>query len=173
MDTHPFHQLYIHMLSELYSIESQIQEVLPTVSGSASSSELREAFENYLDESKTHVQNLHQIFEELKEKPTGMKSNAMQAMIDDTRKVALEGGNSEVKDAALIAMVQRMEHYKMAIYGTVRTFAKHLNHQEVIALLQLALNQEGQSNKKLIKIAEGGFLTTGINTAACKVKTRT
>jgi len=164
-----FQNLYIEQLNELYSGEEQIIEILPNIIGVASSMELRDLLDLYLEEVKRHVQNLDLCFAELHIRPSGEKCSPIEGMIEETEVVIHRGGNSAIKDAALIAMVQRLAHYKIAVYGTARTFARHLNFR-AIDPLQRALNEEGDTDRCLTRLAEGGIFSTGINEVACRAK---
>lgn len=171
MQSYTFHQLLSEQLNDLYSAEEQIAQALPPMIAVTSSGELREAFTAYLNEVKQHVSNLNKILQEIKVSPMGSRCPAMDGILDAAEGVINRGGNSSVKDASLIAIVQRLQHYKIAVYGTARTFCRHLNYGKAMDLLQRALNEEGESDRQLTRLAEGGIFTTGINEEACKTKT--
>lgn len=165
-----FQQLFAEQLNDLISAEEQIAAVMPTVIPVTSSGELREAFDLYAKEVQHHIELLHQIFSELRIAPSGEKCTAVQGMIEEEGGIIHHGGNSAVKDAALIAAVQRLQHYKMALYGTARTFARHLEYNKAMGALQRSLNEETEMDRKLTRLAEGGIFTTGINEEACRCK---
>lgn len=166
-----FHQLLSEQLNDLFSGEEQIAEALPHIIAVTSSGELRDAFDIYLKEIRQHIVNLDKIFHDLKISPSGSRCPAMDGILDAAENVLKRGGNSSVKDASLIAIVQRLQHYKIAVYGTARTFCRHLNHGKAMDLLQRALNEEGETDRQLTRLAEGGVFTTGINEEACRTKT--
>lgn len=170
MNNYTLQELYKEFVNDLFSAETQIAEALPNMIDVSSSGDLREELSHYLIEVKNHIEFLNRVFIELKEEPTGKKSIAIEGILDMAEQVVKHGGNSPVKDAGLIAHVQRLQHHKMATYGTVRTFARHLDYSKSMDLLQRALNNEGEADRKLTKIAEGGFFTTGINEVATKTK---
>lgn len=164
-----FQNLYIEQLNELYSGEEQVTVLLPQIIAFASSEELRNLLDHYLEEVHRHIKNLEACFQEAQAKPNGLKCSPIEGIISETEVVIHRGGNSAIKDAALIAMVQRLTHFKMAVYGTARTFARHLNYR-AIDPLQRALNEEGETDRYLTRLAEGGIFTTGINEVACRAK---
>lgn len=168
--SYSFHQLLNEQLDDLYSAEEQVVEALPKIIEVTSSGELREAFDAYLKELFQHVEHLHKIFQEVRIHPKGIKSPAMEGILSLADEVINHGGNSAVKDSALIAIVQRVQHYKIAVYGTARTFCRHLNFNKATELLQRSLNDEGEADRQLTRLAEGGIFTTGINEEACRAK---
>src|ERR1700761_4749497 len=113
----------------------------------ANDAKWKQAFQTHLEETKGHVQRLEQIFQELGEKPTGKTCQAMEGLIKEGKEVINEDASPAVKDAALIAAAQRVEHYEMAGYGTVRTFAKIMGHKEAHRLLQATLDEEGACDR--------------------------
>ena len=158
--------LFVHELHDLYSAEQQIIAALPKMANAASSPDLRQAFEQHLRQTRNHVARLDEIFASLNISGNGHECRGMQGLIEEGEQVMKMDGDASVKDAALIASAQRVEHYEIAGYGTARTYAKQLNHDDVADLLQETLDEEGETNKKLTKLAEGGLLETGINKQA-------
>jgi len=150
-------KLYIDELRDLYSAETQLVKALPKMAKKASSPELKQAFEDHLEETKGHVNRLEEIFEELEEKPTGKTCKGMKGLIEEGEEVIDKNGDEAVLDAALIGAAQRVEHYEMAGYGTARTFATHLGEDNAADLLQETLDEEGEADKKLTEIAEEGI----------------
>jgi len=146
--------LFVDEIKDLYSAETQIIKALPKMAKAASSSDLKEAFEQHLEQTKDHVERLEQICEKLDLNPKGKKCKAMQGLLEEGSEIISEGGESMVLDAALIAAAQRVEHYEMAGYGCARTFANQLGHEDAAALLQQTLEEEGEADKKLTQIAE-------------------
>jgi ferritin-like metal-binding protein YciE len=153
-----FHKLYIEELKDLYSAETQLTKALPKMAKAASSDELRQAMEQHLKETEGHVQRLEKIFEKLERSPRGKRCKGMAGLIEEGNELLKEKDDleAEVLDAGLIAAAQRVEHYEIAAYGTARTFAQRLGHQEVAQLLQQTLDEEYATDKKLTAIAEGG-----------------
>jgi ferritin-like metal-binding protein YciE len=158
--------LYVDELKDLYSAENQILKALPKMAKAASSPELRTAFEDHLEQSKGHVERLARIFKKLDVSPSGKKCKAMEGLIAEGKEVMEEDATPAVMDAALIAAAQRVEHYEMAGYGCVRTFARLLDHNLAADLLQKTLDEEGEADKKLTELAE-----TVINLEATVVDT--
>lgn len=158
--------LFIHELRDLYSAESQLVNALPKMAQAATSADLREAFNHHLEQTRNHKKRLDTIFNQLGTTSGGEECEAMKGLIKEGEAVVNAQAASAVRDAALIAAAQRVEHYEMAGYGTVRTYAKELGHSEAASLLQETLDEEGDANKKLTGLAEGGILKTGINEKA-------
>jgi ferritin-like metal-binding protein YciE len=155
--------LYITELKDLYSAETQLLEALPKMAQAASSPKLKKAFEKHLEQTKGQVERLEKIFEDLDARPGGHACKAMKGLIEEGEEVIKAKGDPAVKDAALIGAAQRVEHYEIAGYGTTRTFATHLGKDAHVKLLQATLDEEGQTNKDLTKLAEGTSRTEGIN----------
>ncbi|MCB0061359.1 MAG: ferritin-like domain-containing protein [Caldilineaceae bacterium] len=166
MQVNTLKDLYVDQLRDLYSAETQLIDALPKMAGAASSSDLKKAFQSHLDQTKSQKQRLEQIFSEMGTSPQGETCEAMKGLIKEGEEAIQLNGDPIVRDAALIAAAQRVEHYEMAGYGTVRTFADELGFSDAKTLLQITLNEEGDANKKLTSIAEGGFLSEGVNQKA-------
>jgi ferritin-like metal-binding protein YciE len=147
--------LYVDELKDLYSAENQILKALPKMAKAASSDDLRSAFEEHLEQTKIHVERLEQIFERLEQSPKGKKCKGMEGLIEEGKELLEEDAEPEVLDAGLISAAQRVEHYEMAAYGCVRTYARLLEEGEAAGLLQQTLDEEGQTDKKLSQLAEG------------------
>jgi ferritin-like metal-binding protein YciE len=148
------HGLYVDELKDLYSAENQLLKALPKMAKAASSPELRTAFLDHLKETQGQVQRLEKIFHKLDVSPKGKKCKAMEGLIEEGKEVMGEEAEQAVMDAALIAAAQRVEHYEMAGYGCVRTFARLLGYDQASALLQATLEEEGAADKKLTELAE-------------------
>lgn len=153
--------LYVDELKDLYSAETQIVKALPKMAEAASSPKLRQGFEEHLRQTEGHVQRLEQIFEKLGKSPRGKACKGMQGLLEEGEELISEEGASDVKDAGLIAAAQRVEHYEIAAYGSVRTFAQELGDNDAVRLLQQTLDEEAQTDEKLTKLA-----TSGINEKA-------
>jgi ferritin-like metal-binding protein YciE len=146
-------KLYLEELRDVYSAEQQLLEALPKMAKGASSDELKQAFEDHLEETKGHVERLEEIFETLDEKPTGKACKAMKGLIEEGSEILDAKGEDSVLDAGIIAAAQKVEHYEMATYGTLRTWAELLNEDEAASLLQETLDEEGRADKTLNELA--------------------
>src|SRR6266404_5323627 len=146
-------ELFIKELQDLYSAENQIVKALPKMAKAASSDELRGAFEEHLEQSKVHVERLERILNELDENPKGKKCKGMEGLIEEAKELLEEDASPEVLDAGLISAAQRVEHYEMAGYGCVRTYAELLEDRDGALLLQTTLTEESDTDKKLTKLA--------------------
>jgi ferritin-like metal-binding protein YciE len=154
MKINSLQDLYIIELRDLYDAESRITKALPKMAEAAHSQELRNAFELHLEQTRRHSERLEQIFQELNESPKGEKCKGIQGIIDEGEDIMDEDAPAAVSDAALIAAAQRVEHYEIAAYGTVRTFATRLGFQNQARLLNETLQEEGATDKKLTSLAE-------------------
>jgi ferritin-like metal-binding protein YciE len=146
--------LYIDELKDLYNAENQLLKALPKMAKKASAPELKRAFQDHLEQTKGHVDRLEKIFKDLGEKPTGKTCKAMKGLVEEGKEVIDEDGDDSVLDAALIGAAQRVEHYEIAGYGVVRTFASLLGEDNAVATLQRTLNEEAEADKKLTGLAE-------------------
>jgi ferritin-like metal-binding protein YciE len=154
MSMDSLHDLYVDELKDLFSAENQLLKALPKMAKKATAPELQKAFADHLEVTSKQVERLVQIFEELEVSPKGKKCKAMEGLVEEGKEVLEEDGDPSVIDAALIACAQRVEHYEMAGYGCVRTFAKLLGYEEAAALLQETLDEEGEADHKLTELAE-------------------
>jgi ferritin-like metal-binding protein YciE len=152
-------------LQDLYSAEQQLIAALPKMAEAASSSTLKSAFRSHLGETKQHKTRLERAFKMLGKKVKSEKCDAMKGLIAEGDEVMKLDGDDDVKDAALIAAAQRVEHYEMAGYGCVRAFAVRLGRTDVAKLLEQTLKEEGQADKKLTQIAE-----SSVNVHAAKAR---
>jgi ferritin-like metal-binding protein YciE len=146
-------ELYIEELKDLYSAETQITKALPKLAETATSSSLREAFQNHLEETKGHVTRLEQIFEGLDESPKGKTCEGMKGLLKEGDERAGEDGDPDVIDAGLISAAQRVEHYEIAAYGSARTYAELLGEREAAQLLSQTLEEEKAADSKLNQVA--------------------
>ncbi len=146
----------IHLqLKDLYSAEDQLISALPKMAKAASSPELKSAFQTHLEETRHHKERLERVFHMFGQDPESETCEAMEGLIEEGQEVIDMEGDADVKDAALIAAAQRVEHYEMAGYGCVRTFARRLGRQDAADLLQETLDEEANADKLLTHIAEG------------------
>ena len=148
-------KLYISELRDLYSAENQLLKALPKMAKGASSNELKDAFEKHLEQTKGHVERLEQIFEQLDESPKGKTCHGMRGLIEEGSEILKEKGEGSVLDAGIIVAAQKVEHYEIAGYGSVRTFANLLGKDEAASLLQFTLEEESETNELLNRLAEG------------------
>ncbi|HXK61881.1 MAG TPA: ferritin-like domain-containing protein [Acidobacteriota bacterium] len=157
--------LYLHTLQDLHSAEQQLIENLPKMANAASSQELKRAFNEHLEETKRQLQRVEGLFKDLGEKPGNTKCKGMEGIIREGEELLKEKGTEKaVLDAALICAAQKAEHYEIATYGTARTFAHELGHDEAAKTLDQILTEESKTNEKLTKIAENT-----VNRQAAKV----
>ncbi|MFL5330738.1 MAG: ferritin-like domain-containing protein [Gemmataceae bacterium] len=144
-------------LKDLLNAENQLVKALPKMAKAASSEELREAFTEHLDQTRTHVQRLEQVFEKMGMTARGKTCEAMKGLIEEGQNIIEEDGDPSAKDAALICAAQKVEHYEIASYGCAHTFANNLGLDEVAELLNMTLEEEFNADKKLTEIAESGL----------------
>jgi ferritin-like metal-binding protein YciE len=154
MKLETLHDLYVDELKDLYSAEHQLLKALPKMAKAASAPQLAKAFTDHLEETKGQVDRLEKIFKKLDVSPKGKTCKAMEGLLEEGKEVMEEDADPTVMDAALIAAAQRVEHYEMAGYGCVRTFARLLGYEQAAGLLQATLDEEGAADKKLTKLAE-------------------
>ncbi len=157
---------FVEQLRDLYSAETQLIKALPKMAKAANSSELTQGFEEHLEQTKGHVERLEQILESLEEKPTGKKCKAMAGLIEEGGETIHEDASPAVKDALLIAAAQRVEHYEIAGYGTVKAYADILGEEGAVKLLDETLQEEAETDEKLTE------LSTTINAEAQKGEER-
>ena len=146
--------LFVQQIEDLYDAENRLMDALPKMRDAAHSPELKDAFAQHLDETRRHAQRLTDIFRTLGRDPQRETCAAMKGLIKEGQDMIAATGVPAVKDAALIAAAQRVEHYEMAGYGTVRTLASRLGLGEVVNTLQMTLNEEAAADKTLTRIAE-------------------
>ena len=154
MKLETLHKLYTEELRDLYNAENQLIKALPKMAEAANSEELANAFEKHLEQTQTHLERLEEIFEELDENPKGKTCKAMKGLIEEGAEILEEEGEPSVIDAGIIVAAQKVEHYEMASYGSVRTFAKLLGEKKAEGLLQATLDEESEANELLNELAE-------------------
>jgi ferritin-like metal-binding protein YciE len=147
-------ELYVNELRDLYNAEGQLVKALPKMAKAVSSDELKEAFEKHLEQTKGHIERLEEVFEEVGEKAKGKTCQAMKGLIEEGSEVLKADGEDSVLDAAIIVAAQKVEHYEIAGYGSVRTFAQLLGQDQSAELLQQTLDEESETNELLNKLAE-------------------
>jgi len=146
--------LFVNQIEDLYDAENRLTKALPKMAEAAASSSLKQAFQSHLRETEGHVARLETIFRGVKVDPKRETCEAMKGLISEGEDMISATGDSDVKDAALIAAAQRVEHYEISGYGTARTIAQRLGLTDVAALLQQTLEEEKAADQKLNTIAE-------------------
>lgn len=154
MEMESLKELYVEELKDLYSAEKQLVKALPKMAKNATNTELQQAFTKHLEETEGHVERLEQIFEMLGERAGGKKCKGMEGLIEEAKELLEEDAAEEVLDAGLISKAQHVEHYEIAGYGTVRTYAQQLGLDDQAELLQQTLDEESNANELLTQIAE-------------------
>lgn len=149
------HDLFVEQLKDMNSAERQLVAALPKMAKSASSPELRQAFEQHLDVTKSQIDRLGQVFEIVGVPAGSKKCKGMEGLLLEGEEIMTEEGMAPaVKDAGLIAAAQKVEHYEIASYGTLRTYAQIMGHKEAGQIIQQILDEEGRTDKLLTRIAE-------------------
>jgi ferritin-like metal-binding protein YciE len=146
--------LFAEELRDIYNAETQLTKALPRMAKAASSNELKSAFQEHLEQTKEHIARLEEIFESLGKPAKGKTCKAMKGLIEEGSEMMEEDGEDSVIDAALIAAAQKVEHYEIASYGTVRSWAEMLGKNDAVDLLQQTLDEETETDEKLTEIAE-------------------
>jgi ferritin-like metal-binding protein YciE len=154
MKLNNLNDLFIHELKDVYNAEQQIMKALPLMAKQASSADLKRAFDMHLGETETQIERLEMVFDKLGMKAKGEKCKAMEGIIKEAQDMMSENADSDVMDAALIACAQRVEHYEIAGYGTLCTYAKQLGQREIFEMLHTTLEEEKATDLKLTEIAE-------------------
>ena len=157
MEMETLQDLLIEELKDIYNAEQQLLKAMPKMVKKASSPELQQAFTTHMKETEGQVQRLEQVFEALGEKAKGKKCHAMQGLLEEAKEMMGEDMEDDVMDAALIAAAQKVEHYEIASYGTVRSWANLLGNKQVVKLLQQTLDEETKTDKLLTKVAESSI----------------
>jgi ferritin-like metal-binding protein YciE len=145
--------LFLDEVKDVYDAEHQLTKALPKMAKAASSPDLISAFEKHLKQTEGHITRLESVFELIEHKPTRKTCKAMKGLVEEGSEVIEEDGEDTVKDAALIGAAQRVEHYEIAAYGTLRTFAETLGIEKAVNLLQQTLDEEKQTDENLTELA--------------------
>lgn len=146
--------LLIDELQDLHDAESRLVKALPKMAKAASNDDLKEGFEEHLEQTRDHVDRLERCFKLLGEKAKSKTCHAMKGLIEEGSEAIKEEAPDAIRDSMMIGAAQRIEHYEMAAYGTARAFAETLGETKVASLLQETLDEEGATNKKLTSLAE-------------------
>jgi ferritin-like metal-binding protein YciE len=149
--------LFLNELRDMYNAEKQLVRTLPRLAKAAGSRPLGQAFTKHLKETETHVQRLERIFKALGHTPRGKACKGMEGIIAEGKEILEEEGQPDVIDAALIAAAQRVEHYEIAAYGCLRTYAQLLGNDDADRLLAQTLEEEEAADKTLTALGEGGI----------------
>ena len=145
----------IESMEDLYDAEQRLVKALPKMAEASTSPELKQAFLSHLGETKGHVERLEQVFQSLGKKPRGQTCDAMKGLVEEGDEMVSNTDQSPLRDAGLIAAANRVEHYEIAAYGSVRTFAKTLGNAAAASLLDATLAEEKKADEKLTHLAEG------------------
>ena len=151
------HEAFIEELRDMYDAEKQLVKALPKMAKAAVSDDLRSAFETHLEETRGQVTRLEQVFGHLEEKARGKHCSGIAGIIEEGSAVIQQGFDDPTMDACLIAAGQRAEHYEMAVYGTLVSWARAMGHDEAAELLQETLDEEKAADEKLSSLAESGI----------------
>jgi ferritin-like metal-binding protein YciE len=154
MKVETLHDLYIKELRDLYHAENQIVKALPKMIDASTSSELRNALAQHLEQTREHVTRLEQVFRMHNEEAKGEKCKGMEGIIDEGKDIVSHDEDLEVRDAGIVGGAQKVEHYEIASYGSVRNWAGQMGHTQDAQLLQQTLNEEKEADRKLTEIAE-------------------
>ncbi len=146
--------LLLHELKDLYSAENQLVEALPEMADAATNPELKSGFEEHLEQTREHVTRLDEIGEKLGKTLTGHTCKAMEGLVEEGAELIDEDADDSVKDAGLIGAAQRVEHYEIAGYGTARSLALRLGHDDIAGILEETLAEEKETDAKLTELAE-------------------
>ncbi|MGH7523215.1 MAG: ferritin-like domain-containing protein [Gemmatimonadales bacterium] len=155
----PLHEMFLDELHDMYNAEKQLISALPKMAKAANDPKLRKAFESHLEETKNHYARLEQAFESMEEAVKGKTSEAMKGLVKEGGEIIDKKGDlpDAVVDAGLIAAAQKVEHYEIASYGTLITWARMMGHDEVVQLLEETLGEEKAADEKLNSLAEHGI----------------
>ena len=157
MEMETLQDLMLEELKDIYNAEAQLLKAMPRMLKKAKNQQLKAAFETHMKETEGQVERLEQVFEALGEKAKGKKCHAMEGLLEEAKEMMGEDMEDDVMDAALIAAAQKVEHYEIASYGTVRTWAQLLGNKDVARLLQQTLDEEGKTDKLLSNLAESSI----------------
>jgi ferritin-like metal-binding protein YciE len=146
-------ELYLEQLKDIYDAENQLMKALPKMAKEATNEELKACFEQHLEQTEEQISRLDQIFEELGEKSKGHKCKAMAGLVEEGKELMAEDAEEDVMDAALICAAQKIEHYEIATYGCLRTYAEMLGFDEQADLLQETLDEEKDTDENLTELA--------------------
>jgi ferritin-like metal-binding protein YciE len=147
-------KLFVEQLKDIYNAEKQITKALPKMAKAATDEELQKAFQQHLRQTETHIQRLEEIFKDLGKNPQGKRCVGMEGVIGEGKELLEEDVEDDVLDAGLIGAAQKVEHYEIASYGCLKTYASLLGNDRAAELLETTLNEEKQTDQLLTEIAE-------------------
>ena len=159
-------KVFVQQLKDMYSAENQLLEALPKMAQAATSSKLEQAFQDHFKETQGQVKRLEKIFSSIDYKPGGHRCRAMEGLIEEGKEIIDEQGEPEARDAALICAAQKVEHYEMATYGTLRTYARTLGLDDACELLTETLREERNADSLLTDLAEHSINKLAMLTAS-------
>jgi ferritin-like metal-binding protein YciE len=165
MKVNSLRELFIDEIKDIYDAEQQIVKALPKMVKAASAPDLQQAFQHHLEETNGHVQRLEEILSGLGEDAKAKKCDGARGILKEGEDAVDMDGDPSTRDAALIAAAQRVEHYEMAVYGSLKSWASQIGDQRAANLLEETLNEEKAADQKLTQIAE-----RGVNEGAMSVR---
>jgi ferritin-like metal-binding protein YciE len=151
---HDLNDLFVHFLQDIYYAEHQIVKTLPDMIEKATNPELKQAFQSHLQETRSQVTRLERIFSVLGQEAKGVTCEALDGIVKETKEILGDTDNADVRDAALIAAAQAVEHYEMTRYGSLIAFAEQLGRHDCVAILRETLTEEKGADEKLTRIAQ-------------------
>jgi ferritin-like metal-binding protein YciE len=163
MKANSLREIFVDELKDVYDAEQQIVKALPNLVKAASTPELGKAFQHHLEETKRHVQRVEEIFQGIGEEAKAKKCDGVRGILKEGEDAIDLDGDAKTRDAALIAAAQRVEHYEMAVYGSLKTWASQIGDDRAAGLLEETLNEEKAADRKLTEIA-----TSGVNSGAAR-----
>ncbi len=149
--------LFLNELKDMYNAENQLLRALPKMAKKAKTEELRDALETHAEETQRQIERLEKVFQEIDQAAKGKTCHAMKGLIEEGNEIMEETSDDPVRDAGIISAAQKVEHYEIASYGTLVTFARNLGHNKAADLLEETLNEEKKTDKLLTEIAENGI----------------
>jgi len=166
MKFNALYDVYVEQLKDMYSAEKQLVDALPKMAEAASTPELRQALEQHLGVTRGQMNKVQALLEEISENPGNKVCVAMKGLVEEGNEVMKKDGSAVARDVALILAAQKVEHYEIATYGGLRSYARTLGFDEAAETLNVILDQEYEADQKLDDIAEGGVLEAGLNEEA-------
>lgn len=158
MEDSEFHEFFVDELKDIYWAEQNLVKALPKMQKAATSSDLAAAFEKHTQETQAHIDTLEQVFDLLEEKAVAKKCDAMEGLLEEAKGIMEDtDAGTMIRDAGLILAAQKVEHYEIATYGTLRAFAESMGHTEVVNLLQQTLDNEKATDVTLTELALNGI----------------
>ncbi|HET6468423.1 MAG TPA: ferritin-like domain-containing protein [Geminicoccaceae bacterium] len=153
MPINTMQDLFVHSLRDMYHAEKQLVRAMPKMAKAAQHQELRQAIEEHLEQTKNQVERLNQVFEAIDVAARGVRCEAIEGLVEEAKETMDEVQDPEVRDVAIIVAAQKVEHYEIAAYGSLRTMAEMLGHTEAAQLLEQTLEEEKQTDQKLNQLA--------------------